>query len=1136
SFPQQKSSQLKVLNTSVSSILTEEFRLANSYSFEVLNLGASSFVFNIPPQVQFLGSYINNKPVKPFRNDKAQIAVNLPKDKNLTIAIKTLETLPESHQLSLYLPTKERSLKTKWDFYYPKALDIQATESNLNFRKTEELNPIKNYAHNVLSKFFISSGSTFMMAGICIIPLLILAFCLKICLWIYQKSKASDKKVTFKNIFILIGGIALVLFCIALAIPNFRSARSSQPRYQSKNKMPSPSSIVGALGGWAQEADMMNELEEEIQLKDGFADEADDHMSMDKISNSKALQSAVYAPPSNALRFNGSRRPSAQKQKRDRRYAKSKGLFDQRSKESSRSFKKYKRKAIKREKASKYKKIRKSGVKPVEIQFPKLSNSIRFQKATPIDGLVYINLSINKAKSNSFLLTSSIFALIYLALFIYLEKHQKLILIAFLSILMILSPAGQLMFMRPEPLFFVLAVILLNSISRICQNSLLILVILFSLNTTEARKSNYYAKPSQAKVFRVFDFKKNDFTYKDQILVQDQLIQKLKKKAVTPQINANILSQKIKLQPDFKNKKLRIIYSYQISDQHSSRFELLKISDKTLIEECFDENAKTIDLEKSPHRGHSPLFVKNLKGNKITLILELPLNSKNYGDDFYREIAISLAPNSSILYQREQYYLKIDHSLFKDGLYYTSAKSNRIFLHFRKTSFQTKRTPSPIQYNVAIKNTYNRVKVPKKSRIKFQQKVSFSEPYIIVKNSVSISNQNQFQLRLPQGATLSQFQIHRNYQSLKQGKDFSLEQKNNHLMVQVLGSSHQLNLSYRYFLNKTANHFHLPFLAEQFKENIFTLEKESKEGQDIQFEVNESLLETASNTYQRKVQEFENIPSSLNAKSQFSVEIKTKSFVSFSKTKCLSYKIENFLVSKKEIYQKLVLTLSNKESQFLELELPEGTVLEEALIDDQHLNIVAKDQKSLLLPLKKYKNQRNFNITLLFKAKLNFQDDKYKILLPRLHTDIKKLHFALTSDQNIYKFSDENPLRIQNSHGMNAFKQWVTSKNSFHFSFPRGRYFYTGSREGVETEIEIEFEEIPEKKEEVASSLELTPLFLIFVLAIFYQLSLNSPRFKIALLILSFFLVSSFSSTLQFFYLTLLIAYMGYINSSSSLE
>ncbi|PCJ21571.1 MAG: hypothetical protein COB02_02950 [Candidatus Cloacimonadota bacterium] len=1124
-YPQQKSSQLKVLNTHVSSIITEEFRLANSYSFKVLNLGASSFVFNIPPQVQFLGSYINNKPVKPFRNDQAQIAINLPKDKNLTIAIKTLESLSSSKQLSLYLPTKEKSLETNWDFYYPKGLDVRPKSSNLNFQKIEYTTPIKNYANYVLSQFFQSSLSTFQIVIIIFVPLILLGLTIQFLLWIYKKFSSNAPLSTFKKVMLFILFIGGFFFLAILSSMSFMGG-NLRPEMMARVNFQKPKSN---FSGYKQNNIPIMELQEEA---DSFSDDFDGIA----MANKSIAEGKIAPRPPSRLLGRSNKRSSALK--KDQRRQKNRRDYKESSWSSKvrSSIKKYKRKPLKREIKSKYKKIRKSGVKPVEIQFPKLSNIIKFQKKTPIDGLIYIQLTINKAKSNSFLLTSSLFSFLYLAIFIYLEKKEKLILLAFLSILMILSPAGQFMFMRPEPLFIVIAIILINSISRVCKNSIVFFVALLLFNSSEASKQRYQNNPDYKKVFQIFDFKNNDFSYKNQILVQDQLINQLTKKQNNDIDTTNILSQSLIIKPNFKEQKIFVIYTFNLASSHAKNFTLLKINNKTLISKCFDENYEAVSLNKSSKYGYSKLNVENFDGETILLFIELPMKSQNYGDDFYSEVPISTSLQSSIMSSKKDYYLKIKDTVFINNSYYTSSKNATISLHFSRHPFIKKEVESPTFYHQNKINTINKVQQVRKSKINFYQKILFSDPYIIVNNRVSISHKKKFKLRLEKNTTLSQFNIKRNYKSLKQGQDFSLKLENNYLNIELKDNSKPVLITYRYFQKKSKNSFHLPFHPKQFKENIFKLEKELKEGQEINFTLNEALRETASNSFQRKVLEFENIPQHLSQNTQFSVEIKSKSFVSFSKTKCLSYKIENFLISKKEIYQKLVLTLTNKESQFLELKLPKGTILEEALIDGKHLNIVKKDSLNLLLPLKKYKRQRQFKITLLLKAKLNFKDDKYQITLPKLKTDIKNLYFALTTHKNMYKFSDENPIRIQQKYNLNGFTQMVTSSNSFQFKFPRGKYFYVGARNGVESEIAIEFEEIKEKKEIIKNEIEYTPLFFIFIIAVFFQLSLSSPKLKITLSFVALFLIPSFSGGLQYFYILLLITYLGYINNKSELD
>lgn len=1153
-FDQQKSSQLKVLDTRVSSILTEEFRLANSYSFKVLNLGASNFVFDIPPQVQFLGSYINNKPVKPFRNDKAQIAINLPKDKRLTIAIKTLETLEKDHQLSLYMPTKEESLRTRWNFYFPKALNIEAIDSNLSYKKAHQQNPVQNYANFVLKKFFDSSTSTFQTVVVIFIPLLTIMLSLKLFAWVFGRftTKESAKTITKLILF----SIPITLFLIFVA-SNFylqdtkvynMSLRDSVRADKSNNQTP-----------WTEELDLLSTpqaspiLANEFE-SDDFADEFDGNIGQlaeglspkDAPSGYRGRKS-VSAPPNPSKEISERKRESSAYRKKYDKQAQQRSSYGK-AKRSGSWLKK--RKAVKRAKKSKYKKIRKSGVKPVEIQFPKLSSNIKFGKNTPIDGLVFIKLSIKDFKQSNSLLISCIFSLLYLSLFIFLERKQKLGLLGFLSVVMILSPAGQFMFMKPEPLFFVLAIIIINSFARICKNSMVVLSFLLCFQSSYASKayrspnlqqsSHYPTKLVQApkleKIYTIFDFKKNEFSYDQQLLVKDHFLDKLQKKEDLDRSLLEIESQALLLRPDFKAKKLNIFYSFKISKTHNDDFYLLRLHKKSLITQCIDQHGNPIHLSIKYIKKHAYLYVKDFQGDSIHLQVESPLVSKNYGDDFYNTISLALTSSTSVDYKKDKFYLKVSDALNYKQQYLLSSKISDTLVHFSKYPFKKEKIKS-----VQKRKTYNRyvnsrVKNNGKSKIHFSQKIAFTTPYIIVKNYVTLSNTKSFALRLPKGSTLSQFQIKHNYTSLKQGKDFSLNYKDNHLQVELLENHTNLSVYYRHFQSQKDSSFFVPFHPKQFKETIFKLEKETKEGQDIQFELQDSLSQTASKSYQSKVLEFENLPTNLNESAQFKVQVKSKSFVSFSKTQCLSYKIENYMLSKKLIYQKLVLTLSNKESQFLELGLPDGTVLEEALIDGKHLNIVKKDDSNLLLPLKKYKKQRNFNITLLLKAKLHHDDENFKIQLPSLKTDIKNLYFALTTDKNMYKFSDENPIRIVQKYGLNGFSQRVQSSDSFDFNFPRGRYYYVGARNGVETEINIDFEEIPEKKEEQNDPVDYFSILSLLIIAIVFQLSLPFFKVRLALCIGSILLISTVTGSLQYFYLALIIAYLGYVNKSESNE
>ncbi|MCO4783216.1 MAG: hypothetical protein KC646_12900 [Candidatus Cloacimonetes bacterium] len=1156
-FAQQKSSQLKVLDTTVSSILTEEFRLANSYSFKVLNLGASNFVFDIPPQVQFLGSYINNKPVKPFRNDKAQIAINLPKDKRLTIAIKTLETLDKDHQLSLYMPTKEESLRTRWNFYYPKALNIQAIGSNLSYKKIQDQGLIKNYANFVLRKFFKSTSSTFECIVVIFVPLLALLIFLKIVSWIFNRftTKKSASKIKWGLAIFIIGVVIIIPLFILSPIGNsvkFRGDSSnfrSYPRSQAIKADQNNLDFEDEFDAFEPEESITSSFDGD-SFGDDFGGLAEGIGAKDKYRPRKGRKN-VYAPP--APPYPGQSRSKANqelnmlKEKRESvSRQRSSSLRGYRSKKAVRA---YKQSLPKREKKSKYKKIRKSGVKPVEIQFPKLSSKISFGKNTPIDGLVFIKLSIKDFQKSNTLLISSIFSILYLAIFLYLERKQKLGLLGFLSVLMLLSPAGQFMFMTPEPLFFVLAIIIINSFARICKNSMVVLSLLLCIQANHASKevwsqniqqSHYHnhriQAPKTEKIYTIFDFKKNDFQFENQLLVKDHLLNKLQKNNKVDKNLLEVESQAILLRPNFKEKKLNVFYSFAISKQHEDSFYLLRLNKKSLISQCIDQNGDAIQLEIKYKKGYAYLYVKDFKGKSIHLQIESPLISKNYGDDFHNEVTLALTSSTTLDYKKDQYYLKVSNAIKQNQQHYLSSKKTKTSIHFSKYPFKVEKVKS-VQKQKSYKRYVNsRVTKSSKSKIHFSQKISFATPYLIVKNFVRLSNKDSFQLRLPKDASLSQFQVKHRYTTLKQGEDYSLSYKDNQLHIDLIKSYSEVTVSYRHFQNQDRSQFYIPFSPKEFKETIFKLEKESKEGQDIQFKLQDSLSQTASKSYQSKVLEFENLPQSLSDTSQFEVKVKSKSFVSFSKTQCISYKIENYLLSKDKIYQKLVLTLSNKESQFLELNLPDGTVLEEALIDGKHLNIVKKDDKNLLLPLKKYKKQRNFNITLLFKATLSQSGDQFSLKLPRLKTDIKNLYFALTTDKNMYKFSDENPIRISQKYNMNGFVQRVRSTDSFDFQFPRGRYYYTGARNGVDSEINIQFEEIPEKKEKQANTVDYFSILCLFIVAIVFQLSLPFFKVRVALSIVAILFISTVTSSLQYFYLALIIAYLGYINNKKSDE
>jgi|GEM_PF-1528185 len=371
-LPGVEGSSYQILSNVLTTVLTQDGQAAHSWKIKVQNFGAYNLSLPLAQDVELLGAYVRGKPVKTFRSETGKLNLHLGSqvknnDTEINVEVKYLErytSLPKA--LKLKIPQEVDGNSTQWSVYYPERWQLKHAKSNLQQDfSIEKTRPWRQSVQLVIDKLLSPSS---------LIPLLFFLLALIYSFSAFLKLVWNWKNTNYsvKNKVLWALPSLFLIFCLGLFgitsgifVSQVAQVRYSEGHLEKEvmtmdkgNYRQNAMGLVGGSGGGSAE---------------GFAD-------FDAFDDEMAVQSELSAavPPP---------RMKKQKSRPVKRKARHSAVF------SSRSAKKmdvFEEKA--REARSPYKKVRRSGVKPVEIQFPKLARQIQFHSSYQTLDAPYLEL------------------------------------------------------------------------------------------------------------------------------------------------------------------------------------------------------------------------------------------------------------------------------------------------------------------------------------------------------------------------------------------------------------------------------------------------------------------------------------------------------------------------------------------------------------------------------------------------------------------------------------------------------------------------------------------------------------------------------------------------------------------------
>jgi type II secretory pathway pseudopilin PulG len=456
-LPTKKTLTHKLINPKAQTVISDNLTYITSLSFDILNIGLRKLVLPLDKENTLLSATCNEKPIKSFKEDATKIALIIPEIKQqktypikpVKFEIKYQGTLKASSKNTLELPL-ETVEQVNWKLYYPSGKSIKVSDSNLNQISVD----IDQILHTYKDHRFTRQLFKLVLAGLFLLLL-------------FLSIPWNKLKIGKPNLFVqALISIAIIGFLAALAVPNFRQSRSKSNK---RACFANQKTILGAIEMWSLDTGRDPQLIPMNQL-------------LDLLVKEKYLQSYPNCPGSNASFYEHNREygiycrihgnidgtikgdVSLQSHtlkaepKKDRRRKQKRRPYPPASPKPALRKPIHRRKEMVNEtvityceapvpnssnfglfdkgrgygggakavKKKAYKKIKKSGIKPVKIQLPKPEKQLEFSTSFPLNNNPRISCQIFDTKSRSFIkpiIYSILFSILFCLLLI---KHWYL--------------------------------------------------------------------------------------------------------------------------------------------------------------------------------------------------------------------------------------------------------------------------------------------------------------------------------------------------------------------------------------------------------------------------------------------------------------------------------------------------------------------------------------------------------------------------------------------------------------------------------------------------------------------------------------------------------------------------------------
>jgi|GEM_PF-2098638 hypothetical protein len=1137
-IPASSLQSLQVLHSSIESVLTGNGAIAHTLFLQMRNQGEQSFSIPLGKSMTLLGATLDDKPVKSFLNDAGEVMIQLGSKKKanpsdqVRLRLQLLETqdaLRESLELSV--PSPPRSLRTDWKIYHPATLRVEQVETNLQAVSSSKakvpaqtslaaLQRIRNRFLNSIESGLVPS----ITAGIgLLIALFALVLLPKIIDWVPRSSSG----MTGKKMFFIIGGVGLVLGALILiSIPSFRQARQRSTLshvYESKSMPPAPSSqlrldAVAGFGGGRGSAN--GAMDEDMSFEDDLFEPEEEGRKDKKESRSNKAQ-----------------------RKKVRRY-------------SRRPLKQAAQAAPSKiaGKSKLYSKVRRSGVKPVEVRIPKLDSTIRLSSRAPLASTPRVSLVISKEKQSSTLpwlgvilglaslgLLSKgkyIFAATGLSIFLWTWTLSPSLMILgvflALSLLFWLSRfySGSFLGLGIFGLIFItpgieassyLAEALHNASAKMHQQFQVkkriqqqesqgrARILQAEITPPIQRKQKIVPKPPVPEflqVYEVYEPQNRQRLYQDKWLVNQAQWNTVKSLSSQKPLEKEpgFLSQEIQVVPQPKRLNLQVIYRLTVSPASQGEGMPLFTSAKDFQVEEIRSGERLLAVSSQESRGQILWRLEELPTQVVEIRANVPLRPHRFHESYNAFLPVVESADNQVSMAQGALRLELDSGVFEADGYRFSAKDGHLNLQFLRSD-QIKQPVTSYRKTRKVLPTFQ----SKKSSMNCVSTLRWEKPYFFLNNQVRFFHTKEVWFPVPDGAQIVSLQVkNKARKELMQGIDYGFELLSGELKLSFEKVFNEISVQLEWMLPDSGPKLAIPISVEKMKRNHWTLKLLPREGQTMAAVESPSLSRFAINRFSAGSREssYQNLQGEAKVLS-LKIEKEERKVVRLSSTRCSHYDLKVFLLSPTQALQRMSLSMVNRGAQFLEVEIPKNTTLEFARINDEALVPVVKDPQTLLIPLKKYRDETTtFQVSLDFRVEINSIGEFFHFLAPVPKTDVNQFFVSISSNRANLEF-DEGALSLRRGVGSNQslprYPRGRGKTKAINFPFPQGTYRWGAPRYGLPEELHFKYRQ----KEDVQVEMEeQTPIpwramALLIILGAGLQISRSYKTFLFALLFLT---------------------------------
>ena len=1122
---------VQVIDSRIDTVLTSNRKAAHNLYLDLLNHGQQSISIPLKNGVRLLGATLNDRPVKSFFNDAGEVMIQLfsqndgMNSQKVKLKIQLLETLPDQDKnIELKVPSPRSSLRTNWKVYYPSSLALEEIHSNLQKVKISSRRTRKGRQDFLVLKEWKSRILGSLLEGSALGILSGIGFFIMLCLLMLVPKIRIRKKWMY-----IFGGIGLVLIVLTLiSIPNFRQARmKSTLSRQVMDAAPKGYKPAEGLAAGRSFGDY-----------DGFAGSREDDAFFDE---ELELEEQAFKDK-NELRQNRYEKKSRRKAKR--RYA-AKMAPKPSSAPPMRS-------GIK----SEYSKIRRSGVKPVEIRIPSLNEMVHLRANTPLDGNPTLSMKITKKDSGSSLpWLGMIFGVLSL---LFLSRNQYLLgasgFCAFLLLFSVspsnpllgwlLLPFGFFIFLRLRKVLIPTLVVLFYCSSSTQASSYLqqalrnahqnmrdsrtvqvkqqakaqdfhstksfqggVARVMQTVPKLSRRsvpmKEKLQPSPTHLQIYEILNPKTLERVYPGDVLVSKKEWLAFQKDAQSgkEESNSPFSSQYIKLKTDIKHLNLEVEYRLNLAQQSLKPGTIIFDVWAGFQIEKIQSGQKLIGVRYEVSNGQKALILGEEASDELIIKAHTPLVPTHYHESFQAYIPVVKSPVNRIELLEDQLGLLVDSGLTQGEKTWFSASDNLLNLKLLPMDQIQRRARRAIQKKPVLRSFQTR-----ESSLDCNSTLSWQSPYFYLKNQAVLNYAQEFKIPRPGGSVLTYLKVQDGRgNEMIQGISYGLEVMEDFLRIQFHQPLDRSIIDYEWLIEDSALEVAPPFSQDEFKKNRWVFQLAPKKGQSIQAQESQALGTFSINRFQsgRRTKRFQNLQ---GEDLHISIEKEEKTAVRLSSTRCSTYLLHGFVLSPKEVLIRMVLVLMNRGSQFLELDVPKGMNLEFARINDEALIPLKKDENTVLIPLKKYPDESTtFQISLDFKQEITDQSGEFSFKAPIPKTNVDQLFVQLTTNLHGLGFTKGNiGLKKKGKPRWNlpGFPRGRGKAKALNFSFPQGKYRWYASRYGIPSEIQFNYRFQKSDSKEAAGGISIPWGSMVFLLALGALFQWSQSRKLLAWLVL----------------------------------